>query len=137
MPYAWLDGFYPGEHSAQDYEDLAAQIAANGAMTVWQAYVADLDPTDVDAVFQMDGVRSAAGAEITVDAASNRAYQIEFLDGTLADNPQIWNPFQANGAWTNVEPYTNRHRFVDTGAATNSGSPVTTQRNYRIWVGLP
>lgn len=137
VPYAWLDGFYPGEHSAQDYEDLAAQTAANGAMTVWQAYVANLDPTDADAVFQMDGVRSAAGAEITVDAASNRAYRIEFLDGTLADNPQIWNPFLANGAWTNVEPYTNRYRFVDTGAATNSGSPVTTQRNYRIWVGLP
>ena len=137
VPYGWLDGFYPGEHSAQDYEDLAAQAAANGTRSVWQAYVADLDPTDADAVFQMDDVRSAAGAEITVDAASNRAYRIEFLDGTLADNPQIWNPFQANGAWTNVEPYTNRHRFVDTGAATNSGSPVTTQRNYRVWVGLP
>ena len=49
----------------------------------------------------------------------------------------IENGFQANGAWTNLTPYTNRHAFVDTGAATNSGWPVATQRNYRVWVGLP
>ena len=137
VPYGWLDGFYPGEHSAEEYEQLAAQTASNGTMTVWQAYVADLDPTDEDAVFQMNDVRSAAGAEISVPAAENRAYRIEFLDGELTANPQIWSGFQANGAWTNGEPYTNRHRFVDTGAATNSGAPVTTQRNYRVWVGLP
>ncbi len=52
-------------------------------------------------------------------------------------NPQVWSAFLANGAWTNGEPFTNRHVFVDTGAATNSGAPVDTQRNYRVWVGLP
>ncbi len=137
VPYDWLDVYYPGEHSAAEYETLAAQTASNGTMTVWQAYVADLDPTDAGAAFQMESVRSLAGAQITVEAASNRAYRIEFLDGELAVNPQIWNAFQANGGWTNVAPYTNRHVFSDDGTATNSGWPVTTQRNYRIWVGLP
>ncbi len=137
VPYAWLDGYYPGEHSAQDYEDLAMQSASNGTLAVWQMYVAGLDPTDAEAVFRMTDVRSVSGAQIAVAAASNRAYRIEFLDGALSNAPQAWNAFQANGAWTNTEPFTNRHLFVDTGAATNSGWPVATQRSYRVWVGLP
>ncbi len=137
VPYDWLDAFYPGEHTAQEYEDLAAQAASNGVQTVWQAYVAGLDPTDPAAVFEMDSVQSAAGVRITVGTVSNRTYRVEFLDGELAVNPQLWTGFQANGAWTNVEPYTNWHTFFDDGTATNSGWPVTTQRNYRIWVGLP
>jgi len=116
---------------------LATQTSSNGIQTVWEAYVAGLDPTDVNAVFGMESVQSLAGAQIAVEAASNRAYRIEFLDGELAANPQIWHSFLANGAWTNVEPFTNRHAFVDTGAATNSGVPVSTQRHYRVWVGLP
>lgn len=137
VPYTWLDGFYPGEHSDAEYEALAAQNASNGTMTVWQAYVANLDPTDEDAVFAVTGVRSAAGAEISIAAEEDRAYRIEFADGALTNQPVTWNEFQANGAWTNGTPYTNRHAFVDTGAATNSGWPVATQRSYRVWVGLP
>jgi hypothetical protein len=137
VSYAWLDVYYPGSHSAEEYEQLAMQNASNGVMTVWEAYVADMDPTDESAVFQMEGVRSVSGAEISIAAASNRAYRIEFLDGALTANPQVWTDFLANGAWTNLSPYTNRHRFVDTGAATNSGSSMNTQRNYRVWVGLP
>ncbi|MGD9611938.1 MAG: hypothetical protein AB7V22_03465 [Kiritimatiellia bacterium] len=137
VPYEWLDGFYPGEHSAEDYETLAAQSASNGVLAVWQAYVAGLDPTDPAAGFQMDSVQSAAGVRIAVATASNRTYRVEFLDGELAANPQLWNAFQANGAWTNLAPFTNQHVFFDDGTATNSGWPVTTQRNYRVWVGLP
>ena len=70
-------------------------------------------------------------------AADGRAYRVEFLDGDLAVNPQVWSGFLANGAWTNTEPYTNRHVFFDNGAATNSGVPVQTQRYYRIEVWLP
>ena len=137
VPYDWLDAFYPGEHSAAEYETLAAQGASNGVLAVWQAYVAGLDPTDSAAGFQMDSVQSSAGVRITVGTVSNRAYRIEFLDGELSVNPQIWSAFQANGAWTNLAPFTNQHAFFDDGTATNSGWPVTTQRNYRIWVGLP
>ena len=113
------------------------QGASNGVLTVWQAYVAGLDPTDENAFFQVQGVRSASGAEISVATEEDRAYRIEFADGALTNQPVSWNAFQANGAWTNLAPYTNRHAFVDTGAATNSGWPVNTQRNYRVWVGLP
>lgn len=137
VPYAWLDGYYPGGHSGPEYEALAMQFASNGVMTVWQTYVAGLDPTDADALFEMGSEFSTDGARIVVDAATGRAYRIEFLDGTLATSPQTWSAFQANGVWTNIEPYTSQHVFFDDGTVTNSGSPIQTQRNYRIWVGMP
>ncbi len=137
VPYAWLDVHYPGEHSAQDYEDLAMQVAANGVMTVWQAFVANLDPTEPDVVFLMDGVQSDGVAAITVPVQPDRVYRIQYLDGSLADMPQVWNAFLANGVWTNVEPYASEHVFFDNGSITNSGSAVQTQRSYRVWVGLP
>ena len=100
-------------------------------------YVANTDPTVSNGVFQWQGVESLSGARLSVPTRPDRVYQIEFLDGTLTSSPQIWTDFMANGTWTNLSPYTNRHVFVDTGAATNSGSAISTQRNYRVWVGLP
>lgn len=137
VPYVWLDTYYPGGHSGPEYEALAMQLASNGVMTVWEAYVAYLDPTDANAFFEMGNASATDGARIVVEAATGRTYRIEFLDGTLAATPQTWSAFQANGAWTNIEPYTNRHVFIDNGTVTNSGSPIQTQRNYRIWVGMP
>lgn len=137
VPYAWLDGYYGGGHSPAEYEALAMQAASNGVMAVWQVYVADLDPTDANQVFEAENMLSDSGARISVATASNRVYRVEFADESLTNNPQVWNAFQANGAWTNLVPFTNRHVFVDTGEATNSGSLVGTQRNYRVWVGLP
>jgi hypothetical protein len=137
VPYAWLDTYYGSGHTEAEYETLAMQTAANGKLKVWECYAAGLDPTDVNAAFAVESIRSAAGAEVVVASVSNRAYRIEFLDGPLTINPQLWSNFLANGVWINREPFTNRHVFVDTGAATNSGSAVHTQRNYRIWVGLP
>ena len=92
---------------------------------------------EANAAFVVESIRSASGAEVAVAAVSNRAYRIEFADGALSNLPVTWNAFQANGAWTNLSPFTNRHAFMDTGAATNSGWPVATQRNYRIKVWLP
>ena len=137
VPYAWLDTYYGSGHSPAEYEVLAMQTASNGVMTVWQMYVADLDPTDEEAVFEMATESGSGGARIAVTAADGRAYRVEYLDGELTVNPQVWSGFLANGAWTNTEPYTNRHVFFDNGAATNSGVPVQTQRYYRIEVWLP
>ncbi|HRX06935.1 MAG TPA: hypothetical protein P5306_07575, partial [Kiritimatiellia bacterium] len=137
VPYAWLDTYYGSGHSPAEYEALAMQTASNGVMAVWQMYVADLDPTDEEAVFEMATESGSGGVGIAVPAADGRAYRVEFLDGDLAVNPQVWSGFLANGAWTNTEPYTNRHVFFDNGAATNSGTPVQTQRYYRIEVWLP
>lgn len=137
VPYAWLDTYYGSGHSPAEYEALAMQTASNGVMAVWQMYVADLDPTDEEAVFEMATESGSGGVGIAVTAADGRAYRVEFLDGDLTVNPQVWSGFLANGAWTNTEPYTNRHVVFDNGAATNSGVPAQTQRCYRIEVWLP
>lgn len=140
VPYAWLDTYYPGEHSAQDYEDLAMQMAANGWMTVWEAFVAYLDPTDDEAFFLFQNVQSlgaGAGNEITLPVAPDRAYRIEFTDSALTDEPVVWQTFDVGGAWTNVAPYAATHTFTDDGTEATSGTPFGSFRTYRVWVGLP
>jgi hypothetical protein len=140
VPYTWLDGYYAGEHSAEEYEDLAMQGASNGVMAVWQAYVANLDPTDEDDFFQftnLQSVTSPVARSVSVKVEEDRAYRIEFATTPLTNSPMAWAAFQAAGAWTNLSPYTNRHVFFDDGTATNSGTPLGTQRTYRVWVWLP
>ena len=136
VPYAWLDAYYPGEHSAEEYEGLASQLAANGVLTVWQAFVAGLDPTDAGALFEVTDIGDSGGVLITVPTAPGRVYAIEFLDGDLTQTPQVWRPFVKNGVWTNMYGATS-HGFLDDGTANTSGTPVTSQRSYRIWVSLP
>ncbi len=140
VPYAWLDGYYSGGHTEQEYEDLAMQAASNGVNSVWQAYVANLDPTDEADFFQftdLQSVTTPAARSVSVKVQEDRAYRIEFAATPLTNSPMTWTSFQAAGAWTNLSPYTNRHVFFDNGTATNSGTPLGTQRTYRIWVGLP
>jgi hypothetical protein len=140
VPYAWLDTYYPGEHSAQDYEDLAMQLAANGLMSVWEAFVAYLDPTDDEAYFLFQNVQSlgsGAGNTITLPVAPDRAYRIEFTDSALTDEPVVWQEFEASGSWTNTEPYDTTHTFTDDGTVATSGAPFGSFRTYRVWVGLP
>ena len=136
VPYAWLDAYYPGEHSAEEYEGLASQLAANGVLTVWQAFVAGLDPTDSGALFEVTDIGENNGVQVTLPTAPDRVYAIEFLDGDLTQTPQVWRPFVKNGIWTNMYGATS-HGFLDDGTANTSGTPVTSQRSYRIWVSLP
>jgi len=50
VPFDWLAAHYP-KAATSDYETLAAAKGANG-YTVWQSYVAGLDPTDEESVFK-------------------------------------------------------------------------------------
>lgn len=48
VPYAWLDAFFPGRGTdVQTYEMLGNAMGANGC-TVWQSYLAGLDPTNAN-----------------------------------------------------------------------------------------
>lgn len=48
VPYTWLDSFFPGQGTdSASYETLGNSTGANG-YTVWQSYLAGLDPTDAD-----------------------------------------------------------------------------------------
>ena len=136
VPYAWLDGYYPGTHTEAEYEALAMQTAANGVAPVWEMYVAGLSPIDAASLFVVADLQAADAMQVVVATTSNRAYHIEFLDDALTGT-QNWRAFVANGSWTNLAPFTNRHVFIDTGAPTNSGTPLPLLRNYRIRVELP
>jgi len=120
-----------------NYSETASGDTDGDGISNDDEYTANTDPTVSNAVFGVENVESTSGAEISVPVQPDRAYRIEFADGTLTNTPQGWTGFQANGHWTNVVPYTNLHLFTDDGTAASSGSPVQTQRNYRVWVGLP
>jgi hypothetical protein len=141
VPYTWIDGYYPGEHSEQDYEDIAMQTASNGVLLVWQSYAANLDPTDPEAYFLFQVIASEGsglGNAITLPVAEDRAYRIEFTDSALDDEPVTWAAFTAGGAWTNAGPvYETTHTFYDDGTAGTSGTAFGAFRTYRVWVGLP
>jgi hypothetical protein len=102
-----------------------------------EEYIANTDPTVSNEMFKVENVTSDSGADITVPVQPDRAYRIEFANESLTNVPQGWTDFQAAGHWTNVVPYTNQHSFTDDGTAGTSGSAIQTQRNYRVWVGLP
>ena len=55
VPYAWLDR-WPEllAENEKDYERAASATAANGINSVWECYVAGLDPTDPAAAFLVD-----------------------------------------------------------------------------------
>ena len=140
VPHAWLAGYFGAGHTPQEYEQLAMQGAANGALTVWEMYVANLDPTDPAATFQIAGMRRAGPSApnvLSVPVEQDRAYRIEYSEASLTNRPMVWSSFQSNGTWTNRTPYTNLHEFADDGTAGSSGAPLGTSRTYRVWVGLP
>lgn len=80
VPYAWLDR-WPDllAENGGDYESAAAAIAANGINTVWECFVAGLDPTDPDAVFRVDISLNDDKPRIdwTPDLGSARDYRLE------------------------------------------------------------
>ena len=57
VPYVWLESYFLA--GSGDYEAAAFATAANGENTVWECYVAGLDPTNPDsrllATIRMDG----------------------------------------------------------------------------------
>ena len=80
VPYGWLAGYYPGD-SSSDYEARAAARGANG-YSVWQSYVAGLDPTDESSVFKalisiVDGKPVVTyEPELSAAEAAKRTYTI-------------------------------------------------------------
>jgi hypothetical protein len=105
----------------------------------YDEYVANTDPTDGNDFFQLTDIQiivTPTGRSIVCKTAPDRVYRIEFTDARLQVNPVPWTPFQANGVWTNLSAAVS-HAFTDDGTANTSGTPLSTQRTYRVWAGLP
>ena len=52
VPYLWLDAFNLGDATEVGYETAAKALSANGLDTVWECYVAGLDPTNAVSVLR-------------------------------------------------------------------------------------
>jgi uncharacterized repeat protein (TIGR02543 family) len=91
VPYAWLAGYGLGDGTATGYETAANAKAANGVNTVWECYVAGLDPMDENAAFtaalSFDGDGNPVVSSAP-DLGGERAYTVEGVEN-LGD---AWGP---------------------------------------------
>ncbi len=97
VPYAWLRGFYPSiSDEYEAYESAAFATAANGVNTVWECYVAGLDPTDEDARFEATIALDANGKpEIShnppLSAAEEAKREYRILGAETLDAQEPWD----------------------------------------------
>ncbi len=84
----WWEQYYFGDLSPNPDDP-----AANPDYTVWQCYVAGLDPTDPDALFELSNARNILGW----NAVSGRVYTIYWTSNLLSSFQTLetnvsWNP---------------------------------------------
>lgn len=91
VPVSWMEEKYPG----MTYEEMLDQVdetAANGENTVWQCYIADLDPTDPQArlaITLADEAQSDGNEiKITFPASTNRYYELVCYTNML-NEPEV------------------------------------------------
>ena len=110
VPYGWLDGKAASILAANgsDYEAAAKTKAANGVNTVWECYVAGLDPEDKAAEFKVTA--SFENGEWTMvpdpdlnkgGAETNRIYTWEGAE-ELGDEA-VWGPTNAASRFFRVK----------------------------------
>ena len=105
VPHDWLSSWPDllASHGG-DFEAAASSLAANGTNTVWECYVAGLDPTDPDDFFRVR-IDMGDGTPViswTPDLGGARSYLVEGRGGLDA----------GAGEWES--PATDLHRFFRT-----------------------
>ena len=102
VPYVWLDKYGLGG-TIESYETAAKATAANGGNTVWECYVAGLDPTKTGEKFRT--VISLAGDEVQIGWEPKLLPEEEALRTyTIFGREKL-----DEGTWTT--PATSSHRF--------------------------
>jgi subtilisin-like proprotein convertase family protein/endonuclease/exonuclease/phosphatase family metal-dependent hydrolase len=96
VPQGWLAENFP-EVDTNEYAVLVTNTAANGILSVWESYVAGLDPADPDSVLQVDSQpMPPSGQELGMvvlewSSAPDRIYHVGW-------KTNLFEPF----VWTNV-----------------------------------
>lgn len=111
VPYAWLDGYFPG---VKDYESKARAMAANGLNTVEEAYVAGFDPTDPSAALRAS-VELAYG-KVCVSWSPN------LNTGSVSRIYTVWGRAALDDATGWVTPATAAHRFFKVTVSMPTGA---------------
>ena len=97
VPYAWLDGYFPGQGSgAQEYEALAGADSDGDGIANWAEYLLGTDPTNslskLEVTIRMDG--STPIVESNADAArlAEFGYQPVLKGKQQLDTAADWAP---------------------------------------------
>ena len=80
VPYAWLDGIYPGQgSSAAAYETLAFSDSDGDGLATWAEYILGTDPTNalsrLEATIRREGTTPIVGSNADADRLSGFGYQ--------------------------------------------------------------
>ena len=133
VPVAWMEAFYP-EMTYEQWETQVNEPGANG-YTVWQSYVADLDPTDPASQFAIDTstVEPSAGdngqTELTLAVKAGRTYTAMYSSTPLAEI--------TTNSWIIIDTYVatedGTHTFTHTLSAADASANALF---YRVKVSL-
>ena len=80
VPYAWLDGVYPGQGSpGAAYETLAFSDSDGDGLAAWAEYILGTDPTNalsrLEATIRMEGTTPVVESNADADRLAGFGYQ--------------------------------------------------------------
>lgn len=113
VPVAWMEANYPG----MTYEEMLEQVdatAANGKDTVWQCYIADLDPTDAAAAMVVGReIDLSDGVSFKVNVPSGRTAEVCYKDDMTGATQENWQAFDPAASYSNTGAAASEWTFSD------------------------
>ena len=118
IPDWWEELYYGGPTNATPTD-----LASNAVNTVLEAFIADIDPLDPGAFFEIEDISGAALRSVTFLSSTGRLYTFQYSDNLI--NADGWSNLVTDAAGTNS---------TTTLSDTN---PPAGNRSYRVRVRLP
>ncbi len=128
VPHSWLsnNGYNP------ETVDVNSEMAANSVNTLYQAYIADLDPRNANAMFEAQDTHMQAGSIIIrFNTSSEREYMIWYNDNGLV------SPTWFQGPTNRIQGTGSVYEWEDDGTETDPAPAEVDQRFYKIEVTVP
>ncbi|MBP5787831.1 MAG: hypothetical protein J6Y19_08465, partial [Kiritimatiellae bacterium] len=133
VPVSWMETYYPD----LTYDQMLVKVDEKGAngYTVWQSYVADLNPTVSNSVLTVSTNFVSVGdgnVGFTVTVPAGRKGTVEYIDDLSDLGETGWSTFSVGSGVTATWDGPITTNFVDTSVALNENS----QRFYRLKLQL-
>jgi hypothetical protein len=113
VPTEWLRMFWP-DATLAELEEIVDEPAANGKDTVWQCYIADLDPTYEDAAMVVGReIDLSNGVSFKVNVPSGRTAEVRYKDDMAGATQSNWLPFNPSASYSNDSELPYEWTFTD------------------------
>jgi len=127
IPNWWEEQFFGGPTNAN-----ASAMSANAVNTIWEAYIAGLDPTNPNDFFYVDqSIKTGNGITVSFATKNEREYLVWYTDNGLMT--PTWFLTSTN----RVQGTGSIYEWLDDGSKTDPHPFVATNRVYKIEVDLP